>query len=201
MTKTCTVVTAALIALTGTAHAQELSYDYIELGYNQIELDDFDVDVDGFGLNGSWAVTEDVFIFGNYARGETDTVVVPFFDASGKLKLESFGVGFGWRHSLQERTDLNLSAAFERARLRGKGDFDFFGSESENGYSLSVALRHLIAPKLEVNGAITYADIIDDDTVFSVGVLGHLNRNFSVGGTYSVGSDAKAWGLLLRVSL
>jgi long-subunit fatty acid transport protein len=198
MKKTPAIAIAALLAVAGTgaAQAQGLSYNYAQLAYERVDLDDIDVDFDGFSISGSWLLNEDLYIFGGYGEGETSTYNIGVF--SGKVGLEAITAGLGWRYGLSDQTDLNLSAAFERSKVRGKGDFDVIGSESDNGYSLSVGLRHLLIPRLEVGADVTYIDVIDDDTVFTAGVLGHLTPNFSIGGSYSVGSDAKSWSVGVR---
>lgn len=196
MKKTSAIAAAALLALAGTAQADGLSYNYAQVAYERVDIDDVDVDFDGFSVSGSWLLNEDFYVFGGYGEGETSSFSIG--SASGRVGLESITAGLGWRHGLNPRTDLNLGVAFERSKIRGKGAFDAFGSESDNGYSLSVGLRHLLIPQLEIGAGVTYIDVIDDDTVFSAGVLGHLTPNFSVGGSYSVGSDAKGWNVGVR---
>lgn len=190
--------TAALLALAAPVHATGLSYNYLEAGYVQADLDDVDVDLKSVFVNGSFLVSEEVFLFAGYEDGESDSFDT--FLGRGKLGFSGFNAGVGYRIGVAPQTDLNLAAAFQRIRVEGKGALSVLGSDSENGYSLSVGLRHLVTPGFELNAGVTYIDVGDsDDTLFSVRGLFHIGDIVALGLGYSIGSDADAVSGLVRL--
>jgi opacity protein-like surface antigen len=188
---------AALLALAGTAPAHALNYSYAEVDYERVDLDDIDVAFKGFGLSGSWLLNDDFYLRGRYSNSETSSFSEGGLD--GRFSLEQFSAGLGWRHGLAPQTDLNIGAAFERQRVKGRRDFGAFGSDSDNGFSVSAGLRHLLIPELELNAEVRYIDVIDDDTLLTVGALGHFTPNFAVRGSYTIGSDWKGFNIGLRL--
>ncbi len=179
---------AALLALSGAALASDLNYNYIEADYVTVDIDDFDEDFDGWSVNGSFLLTEQVFMFGGYSDISTDQI------GGFKLSSEGLTLGLGYRYELSRQTDLNFAAAFER--VKAMAELGGFGSESvsENGYSLAVGVRHLVSPLFEVAVGAVYADIgDDDDTSATAGALFHVTEAVALGVTLGFGSDATSY--------
>lgn len=188
----------ALIALAVPAHAAGLNYNYLEVGYAHADVDDADEDLKSIFINGSFLVSEEVYLFAGYEDGETDSFDSIFGRA--KLGFSGFNAGVGYRIGLAPQTDLNLAAAFQRVKVEGKGALSVIGSDAENGYSLSLGLRHLVTRDFELNAGVSYIDVGDtDDTVFSVGGLFHIGEMVALGLGYSIGSDADAWSARVRL--
>lgn len=183
-----TVLLAGLFGLVGMAQATDLNYDYVEVGYAEVDFDDFDEDLTGFYIRGSFLLAEQIYLFGGYADGETDSFNA--FDGRGRLESTGYTLGVGYRYGVGNQTDFTFGAAFERAEIEGKGGLSFLGSDSENGYSLSVGLRHLVTPQVELGANVAYVDIGDDDTILTLGGLFHITELVAVGLAYFVGSDA-----------
>ncbi|HUG99817.1 MAG TPA: outer membrane beta-barrel protein [Gammaproteobacteria bacterium] len=182
-----TLLAAGLLMFTGTAQATELNYDYIEVSYSEVDFDDFDEDLTGVTIGGSFLVSEEIFVYGAYSDGETDSF------GGGRIAVSGYSLGLGYRFGVSPQTDVNFGAAFERAKVEGKGAFSGLGSDSENGYSLSVGVRHLVTRDFELGADVTYVDIDTDDTVLTLGGLWHVTDLVAVGLGYFVGSDASGF--------
>lgn len=196
MNNKLTLLTAGLFALAGTAQATELNYDYIEAGYSVVDFDDIDEDLSGIFIAGSVLVSDQVFLFGSYTDGQTDRFTL--FGDRGRIGVSGYTLGIGLRAPLAPQTDLNVGAAFERAKVEGRSGFSYLGSDSDNGYSLALGLRHLVAPTFELAADVTYIDISEDDTVLTLGGVWHVSELVGVGLGYFVGSDASGWEARVR---
>ena len=183
----CTFLAAGLFALAGAAHATELNYDYLEAGYAEVDFDDVDEDLTGITIGGSFLVAEQIYLFGRYTDGRTDRF------AGGRLESTGYTLGMGYRYGVGPQTDFNFAAAYEYADVEGTGGLSFLGSDSENGYSLTVGVRHLAAQAFELGADVTYVDIADDDTILTVGGLWHVNQQVALGLGYFTGSDAQGF--------
>ena len=182
-----TLLAAGLFALGGAAHATDLKYDYLQVGYAEVDFDDVDEDLTCISIGGSFLVAEQVYLFGSYTDGETDRF------AGGRLETTGYTLGAGYRYGVGPQTDFNFAAAFEYADVEGTGGLSFLGSDSENGYSLTVGVRHLVAREFELGADVTYVDIADDDTILTVGGLWHINDQVALGLGYFTGSDAQGF--------
>lgn len=187
---TVSLFAVGLLGIAGAAQATDLNYNYVQVVYSVVDIDDFNEDINSVGIDGSFLVTDTVYLFAGYADGETDRFSV--FGTSGRLGLESYTAGVGYRYELAPQTDLNFSAAWERQKVEGRSGFSFAGSESENGYSVAVGMRHLVTRQFEIGADVTYIDVADDDTILTFGALWHITDLVAVGGSYSLGSDADA---------
>lgn len=185
---------AGLLVIPGAALATDLNYNYIEADYVTVDVDDIDEDFDGWSVNGSFLLTEQVFMFGGYSDISSDSV------GGFKLSTEGVTLGVGYRYELSRQTDLNFAGAFERAKA--KAELGGFGSESvsENGYSLAVGVRHLVSPQLELGVGAVYVDIgDDDDTSANANALWHVTDVVALGVSLSLGSDATGYGVGVRL--
>lgn len=182
-----TLLAAGLFLFAGATHATDLNYDYIEVGYSEVDFDDFDEDLTGIYIGGSFLVSNEIFIYGNYSDGQTDRF------AGGRLDVSGYALGLGYRVGVSPQTDVNFGAAFERADVEGKGALSGLGSDAENGYSLSIGVRHLVSREFELGADVTYVDIDSDDTILTVGGLWHVTDLVAVGLGYFVGSDASGF--------
>jgi hypothetical protein len=181
---------AGVLAIAGAAQATDLNYNYVQVGYSVVDIDDVNEDIKSVGIDGSYLVTDTVYLFAGYADGESDRF--SGFGTSGRLGLESYTLGVGYRYELAPQTDVNFSAAWERQKVEGRNGFSFLGSDSENGYSVAVGMRHLVTRQFEIGADVTYIDVADDDTILTFGALWHITDLVAVGGSYSLGSDADA---------
>lgn len=188
MQKKSAVLAAAMLAFAGAAQATDLNYNYLDIGYTVTDIDDFSVDVKSYGIAGSFLLSNEIFVYGGYMDGQTDRF------QGGRIDISGYTLGAGYRLGVGPRTDFNFGAAFERARLKGTGTLSGMGSDSDNGYSLSVGVRHLLTPQFEIGADVTYIDVFDDDdTVLTVGGLWHINEVVAVGLSVGAGSDTTSY--------
>jgi hypothetical protein len=183
---------AGVLIFTGAVHAADLNYNFIEVGYGVVDFDDFDGDLKRYSVAGSALVSEQVYLFGNYSYGETDSFSV--FGNRGKLGVTGLSLGAGYRHEMSRLADLTLAAAYEYAKVEGQGGLSSLGSETDNGYSLALGVRYLVAPEFELGTDVTYIDIGNtDDTILRVGGFWYLSELVAVGIGYFIGSEADGY--------
>lgn len=184
---------AIAAAYAGNTFANELSYDYVQLSYVATDADG--LDMDGASLDGSLKLNDNVFVVAGFAHDRSDRI------GGLRAEVDSYKLGLGYRYGLNQQTDLVAGASW----IRGKAQVSYSGfgsaSESDNGYSLDVGLRHLLTPQVELNAAVNYSDIFDgDDTALNLAALFHATHNLSVGVGYSVASDVDAWAVGVRLN-
>lgn len=181
------VLFTALIAFSASAGAQGFDYNYFSVGYQRLNLDDgfIDVDGDGFGVDGSFAINENFFIFGSYGMGE--------FEEQGiTVDVDTLSAGIGWHTPLTDKVDFVTGLSYEYVDVGASG----FGSVDENGYGLGVGLRFQASEAIELNGGINYIDYGDgDDTGFGVGLLYGVSENVDIGVSADWAEDSSAYGL------
>ena len=175
-----------LLALSASASA-EFDYNYFEFVYANIEFDDIDVDGDGFGIGGSYALNEDIFVFGSYQGADLDFSV----DAT------TFGIGVGYHTAVSEVVDLVASVSYQFVEL----DIPGAGDEDDDGFGLGVGLRYAASPELELNAGISYVDFGDggDDTALSAGALYNFTDAFTAGIGGSFSDDTSSVTLIARL--
>ena len=173
------------------AHADGISWSYLEAGYVNTDIDRFDEDVDGFALRGSYELTDEVFVFAGYTDQSTSV-------AGRDLDVQSWNLGLGYAWPLGEALDLYGKLGYVSA----EADLEGFGDADDDGYSLAVGLRGRAVEQLELEGAVSYVDLSDsgDDTTLDLGARWYFTPQFAFGVEGSFGDDANAYGLGVRWS-
>jgi len=169
-----------LVALSASARAADFDYNYISLGYGQVDFDNPGVDGDGFGIDGSYAISDDFHVFAGYTAADLDFGI----DAT------TLSAGIGYNGALSEVVDLVARLSYEYVELDASG----FGSVDDNGLGLGVGLRFAASDELELNAGINYIELSDsgNDTGFEAGGLYNLTDAFSlfINGDWSDDSSA-----------
>ena len=181
------VLITTLLVFSASASAQGFDYNYFSVGYQRMELDTGlgDVDGDGFGVDGSFAINDNWFIFGAYGMGE-------FEEQGVTLDVDTLSAGIGWHTPLSETVDFVTGLSYEYVDVGASG----FGSADENGYGLGVGLRFQASEAIELNGGINYIDYGDgDDTTFGVGLLYGVSESVDIGVSADWGDDVSSYGL------
>jgi hypothetical protein len=171
------------------AHAESVSWSYLEGGYVNTDIDRFDEDVDGFALRGSYELTGEVFVFGGYTDQSTSA-------AGLDLDVQSWNLGLGYAWPLGQALDLYGKLGYVSA----EADLEGFGDADDDGYSLAVGLRGRAVEQLELEGAVSYVDLSDsgDDTTLDLGARWYFTPQFAFGVEGSFGDDANTYGLGVR---
>ena len=185
------VLLTALLVFSASAGAQGFDYNYFGVGYQRLNLDDgfIDVDGDGFGVEGSFAVSDSFFLFGDYGMAE-------FSEQGQTVDLDALSLGIGWHTAISDRMDFVTGVSYEWAEVSAAG----FGSVDDSGYGLGVGLRFQASDAIELNGGIDYVDYGDgDDTSFGLGLLYGVTENIDIGVSADWADDTSAYGISGRM--
>jgi hypothetical protein len=168
--------------------AEGLSYSYIDLAYINTDIDQFDEDVDGLALRGSLEITDQVFLFANYADQSTSVL-------GDDLDVQNYGLGVGYAWPIAPSTDLYGKIGY----VKYEADYLGFNAD-DDGYSLAVGLRGRPADQIELEGAINYVDLSDsgDDTSLGLGARWFFTDQFAVGVEGDFSDDANTYGIGVR---
>ena len=182
------VLFLALFAFSASASAQGFDYNYFSVGYQRVTLDDgaLDVDGDGFGIEGSFEVSESFFLTASYGMAE--------FEEQGiTVDVDTWDAGIGWHTAMNEQLDFVANLTYEYIDLSAAN----FGSADDNGLGLGIGLRYQASDAIELNGGIDYVDYSDggDDTVFGLGLLWGVSDSVDIGVSGEWGDDSSAYGL------
>jgi hypothetical protein len=179
-----------LVFLAVPAMAGDLSYNFVQAGYGWLTLDDDfvgDIDGDGFNINGSVEVGENWYIFAGYSSSDFDF----------GIDFDELGVGVGFHAPINASADFFATVSYISAEVSLSG----FGSADEDGYGVSVGLRGMATDKVELSGAIAYADLGDgaDGTSFGGSALYNFTDMFAAGVEVGFDEDVTAYGIIGRV--
>lgn len=174
----------ALITAAASAHADDLSYNYLEVRYAEADLDDGfeDIDGDGFVLNGSLEFSDSLHVFVGY-----DTLE---FADGVDISTTVFGGGFAL--PLSGTTDLVLRAGVFDAEL----DTPLFTADDQGGL-FSVGFRTLVRDDIELYGEIKRLEFDDAgrEQYKTLGAEFYLNDGFSIGPSVTWVEDTRTWTL------
>lgn len=181
-------VLVALLSLSAAAAAEGLDYSYVQGSYSQVEFDDIGVDGDGFGIAGSFAISDRFAIIAGYEVADFD------FD----LETTGYEIGGLFHAPLSDRVDFVSTLSYVSLEF----DVPNFGSVDDDGFGVGLGLRGMASPKVEVNGGISYVDFSDggDDTTFGAGVRYNFTDAVSAGLNGNWGDDTSAYGISGRIA-
>lgn len=180
----------ALMLSSATAMAEGPSYSYIQASYQKVDIDlgaGLDADGDGFGVAGSVAINDNWFVFAGYASSELESVV----------DLDQTTLGGGWNSAISETTDWFATLAYIDLGVSARG----FGSASDSGFGVSVGLRSMLNPNLELYGSLGYSDLGDggDGTAVTAGLWYTVTGNLALGLGLDVSEDVTGYGVGIRL--
>lgn len=164
--------------------AAEPRYTYVEGGWLHVDFDDINEDGDGWGIGGSYAFHKNFHAFLDYQDID--------LDGSSDASIAGFGVG----------VDLPLRPGLDFVgRLRWIDQEIDVGANNnnDNGYGVEAGFRVMINPQLELNGAVRYVDVNENDTTLDFGAMYELAHNFALGGDIEFSNDVTAFFLKARV--
>lgn len=165
--------------------ADQINYTYIQGGYQAIEFDDLDVDGDGFGIGGSFGVTDRVFLTADYAT----------YDLDFGIDATEYGLGIGASLPLSQQFHLVGELGYVEAEVEVDG-FD----ADDSGYALGGGFRWKASPVFELGAMLNYADLDDsgDDTSLSASGLYNFTEAFAVGAGINLADDTTGYSLGVR---
>jgi len=170
----------AALGLSAPVFAQDgFSYSYLDLGYVTTSFDDSDAESDGFGLKGSLELTDQFHLIGEFATEDLDLGI----DANSYL----FGAGINF--PLNNKLDIETHLAYVRAEIDTP-----FGNFDDDGVQVGLALRGMVAPKVELAGAVNYVSFDRDegDTSLTGGIRYFVTPQFALVGDLTLFEDGNS---------
>jgi len=167
-------------------------YTYAEAAYSHVEFDNFNnADGDAFGAAGSLALTDMVHLFGSYAEGNVDAGNSPSIDTTDAF------AGIGLNYAVLPTIDVIGRVSYVYRKLEAR-NFD----ADDSGLGLSVGVRDMLTPKIELNGAINYVDFGDSsDTSLNLGAVFNFTEMIAMTVNASFGEDLTIYGVGVRAYL
>lgn len=181
-----------LFAFSGLVYADDFSYNNVEISYGQINFDDAGGDADGdiFGVDGSFEISESIFLVAGFHTGDLED------DFGFGVDVDLWSAGVGYHASVSDAVDLVATLTYENAEVSASG----LGSVDDSGLGASVSLRYAANESFEITGGINYADRGDlepliDETSIEAGFLYNFTDNFSAGLSGEWGEDLSTYSL------
>ena len=176
MKKRIIAAAVAAVALTPmAASADDVSWDLVELGWVTVSPDVTvgGGSVDGFGIGGSFGVSDYLHVVASWADVEDST---------------SYALGVGYH----TEGDTSLFAELSYINVDA-------GSFSDDGYGLDFGARSRSA-NFEFDFGISFVDFSssDVDTSFFAGGAYYVNDNFAIGFDVAFSEDASGYGVFAR---
>lgn len=145
---------AALLGAVSAPASAEFNYNYADVSY--LSEDAVGVSFTGFGVEGSFAVNENVNVTASFAS-----------TSNSGFSITPLSIGVGYHNSINDKMDW-----FTRARYKS---VDVFGIFTTTGYSLGGGIRMAASKEIEVNASIDL-----------VSMEGGSGTSYSVGGVYNI---------------
>ena len=190
MRKILTVIAATAAFVPFMAQAEGLSYTYAEAGWVQSDIDAFNEELGGWGLRASWEIVDNFFVFGRYADQKTTV-------RGGEYTFQPWDLGVGYAFPINETFDIYGTASYSNIDADAPG---FVKNTDDDGYTLGLGARARLIEKLELEGAVKYANFSDygSNTAFEVDGRWFFTDAFALGAQYSLGDDIDTLGVYLR---
>jgi opacity protein-like surface antigen len=163
-------------------------YTYFDVGYVRTDIDDIEENVDSLGLAGSFALTDNLYLFADYEDGSASFERI---DVDVSTTLVGVGANFGLSHTV----DLFAEASYVNAELEA-GEFI---EVDESGFGLSAGVRAMVMPQLELNAGLSYVEIEElDDTSLDLGAVYSFTDVFALVLGVSFADNANTYGVGVR---
>jgi opacity protein-like surface antigen len=203
--------------------ADDLDYTYLEIKGIVIDIDDFQDDTadlteryddgSGFALEGSFQLTDLIFLFGRYsdtnsdATVETDDIFVP-----GNRDVTRLDLGVGFAVELSDSTDFVTRAAYTDIDLGEfeigvSSDLDTLDEDSSDGFTVDAGIRSQLTDRMEGSIGLRYLTIDsddprrdDDNTSVYGSLLFELGDYWDIDLTADVGDSVRYYSLGFRFS-
>ncbi|MBV6417338.1 MAG: hypothetical protein CMLOHMNK_01999 [Steroidobacteraceae bacterium] len=185
------VLAVLALGVTTSATAADFSYSWVDAGWARADVDGVDENGDGFFLRGSVGFGTSWFAAAGYRQVS--------FDAGGfDVDVDLVDVGLGGHMPLSDRIDGVARISY----LDVSADGPFGSSADDNGYGLSVGIRALAAPQLELEASLEYTDFDEagDSTGAKLGARYHFNPAWAAGIEVLLSDDQTDVGLYGRYS-
>jgi hypothetical protein len=217
-------VFAFTLLLSGAAHADKLSFNYVEANYQVVDVDIDETvsdgsdtlslqsdDDDGFDIAAAWEFYGHFHVFAAYSKASNDfegiaTIGDQTVTASGDFDVVRArgGVGYGW--PLNEQWTMYSRLTWDYIELDdiSVGDLEA-EDQDDDGFGFEAGLRWLPVSNLELQAYGRYSDVgkLDAENGFDDDVLGgiqgrwYITEQFAIQAGYEYG-DITSYGGGLR---
>ena len=177
---------ALLAAPLVAAHADELSYSWLEADYVHLDPDNFE-NTDGFGLRGSGAINGNFNVIAGWSKVNGEKFLgVKYPDQ------KTWYAGFGYHTPVANNTDLFAEVAYNKLTVAGSAD----------GYSGRVGVRSALSSNFEGGIALAYTKLehFDSDTALDLFGQYKFSPTFGISAELAVGDNDKSFLIGPRLS-
>jgi len=166
------------------------NYTFVEGGAISTEINNDDLGSStGWGLSGSLALSENIYITADYTLDDfgSDRVL----GLESKIELDSRRLGFGFHAPISDKVDFIASATWIELEVKLNNDFEKLGilGPKTDGYSTNVGVRSWLTKGLEFDFEFRYQEFGNDGNQF-VGITRLL---YSVTPGFALGLTATKW--------
>lgn len=153
------LITTFAFLMTGSVFAESngLSYSYVGLGYQAAKSDSYSFG--GFGISGSKALNDSIYLVGAYSYLSSREQVYSDFGAD-KLNATVLNIGAGYHTPVNKNTDFFTDLILTNVEGKHLGDVIH-----ANGYIINTGFRGMVTEIIEL-GASIYYDQIENDGAF-----------------------------------
>ncbi len=181
---------SSLTFLSFYSSAQEasLSYDFLEIEVAKLEV--IGEDFTGFGIAGSYSLSDSIFMSASIANGESDE---KYFGDT--IDLKGFTFGLGYHAPLGESTDFVSSLSY----VSTEADFANVDDDAD-GYAVDLGVRSLLAQNFDLGAYVSYSDTDGGDGEFSLKLDAKVmfSEAVSIVAGYENGDDFSGLSAALR---
>ena len=179
--KLTTLACCAITAFTPIAFANTApAWDYVSVGIERADLDGDDLT--GFVIEGSKALTDNIFVMGEYS-----SVSDEFMGVDVDLNWTRLGAGF--YSGISSSTDAYIQLSYENLEVVGS-DGGVSVSTDQDGFGATVGIRSQISENLELYGSVGYFEFDDEyDTGVELGFQYATSETLSIGAEYMTMED------------
>ena len=168
MMRSCFLFVALALSTTAVAQGNGFDYNFLEASYHRADFDNLNADGDGFGLSGSFAISNNFHVFGGYAGQDIDSTA----DADG------WNVGLGLNASLTNLMDIVVQASYQTTEVNSP----VVGRTENDGFGVRAGVRVGANEWIELFGGLSYVDLDSgNETALDAGFLLNLGSAFAVG--------------------
>lgn len=131
----------------GQAQAHELTYNQVTAAYVQLNDRDSDFDPNGFLVDGSFLVTENLYIRGNLISVSDSN---SFLGQGIKIEVSSAAAGLGYRMPVSGQTDAIAEIGVGRSQTKASTG-GMSAAENFTGFTVGLGMKHAFNSNFEAS--------------------------------------------------
>lgn len=184
--------------------SNDINWDYLSAGYKSLSYDEddgFDVDFSGVSLEGSFSLTNEVFVFGELDSLSDD---INIYGTKIDLDMTHYRLGVGYAYAYDAKSSVFGAVGFTNVETEAKASGMFNESDDLDGYFIRGGVRSKLTQDIELFGFATYStydidsefnDVDDDETTITLGGRYYVQPQFTLNASYEIVDDGGAFVL------